>query len=54
MEFLTEFSRRHIGPRPADVAKMLAEIGAGSLDDLIAQTVPAGSGPMATSSLTLL
>ncbi len=40
MELLTEFSRRHIGPRPADVQKMLAEIGAASLDDLIAQTVP--------------
>lgn len=40
MELLTDFSRRHIGPRPADVQKMLAEIGADSLDDLIAQTVP--------------
>lgn len=42
MELLTDFSRRHIGPRPSDVSKMLAEIGAVSLDDLIAQTVPAG------------
>ncbi len=42
MELLTEFSRRHIGPRPADVQKMLAEIGADSLDELIAQTVPGG------------
>ncbi|MGH8925362.1 MAG: aminomethyl-transferring glycine dehydrogenase [Acidimicrobiia bacterium] len=40
MEVLTEFSRRHLGPRPADLAKMLAEIGAGSIDELIAQTVP--------------
>lgn len=40
MELLSDFSRRHIGPRPADVAKMLAEIGAGSMDELIAQTVP--------------
>ncbi|MGQ0848520.1 MAG: glycine dehydrogenase, partial [Actinomycetota bacterium] len=40
MEVLTDFSRRHIGPRPAEVAKMLAEIGAGSIDQLIEQTVP--------------
>ena len=35
------FADRHIGPRPADVDKMLATVGAGSLDDLIAETVPA-------------
>jgi glycine dehydrogenase len=40
MELLSDFSRRHIGPRPTDVAKMLAEIGARSLDELIDQTVP--------------
>jgi glycine dehydrogenase len=42
MEALSGFPDRHIGPRPADIAKMLAEIGADSLDDLIAQTVPKG------------
>jgi glycine cleavage system P protein (glycine dehydrogenase) len=42
MEALYNFPDRHIGPRAADIAKMLAEIGADSLDDLIAQTVPAG------------
>jgi glycine dehydrogenase len=42
MEALSGFPDRHIGPRPADIAKMLAEIGADSLDDLIAQTVPRG------------
>jgi glycine dehydrogenase len=34
------FADRHIGPRPADIEKMLATIGASSLDDLIAQTIP--------------
>ena len=42
MEALSGFPDRHIGPRPADIAKMLAEIGAESLDDLIAETVPKG------------
>jgi glycine dehydrogenase len=35
------FSRRHIGPAEADIAKMLAEVGASSLDNLIESTVPA-------------
>jgi glycine dehydrogenase len=35
------FSERHIGPGPADIDKMLATVGAGSLDELIAETVPA-------------
>jgi glycine dehydrogenase len=34
------FADRHIGPRPADIEKMLATIGASSLDELIAQTIP--------------
>jgi glycine dehydrogenase len=34
------FADRHIGPRPADVEKMLATIGAASLDELISETVP--------------
>ena len=42
MEALSSFPERHIGPRLADIAKMLAEIGAESLDDLISQTVPSG------------
>ncbi len=39
---LDAFLERHIGPRPADVSAMLAEIGVNSLDELIDQTVPAG------------
>ena len=35
------FSGRHIGPDAAETAAMLATLGAGSLDALIAQTVPA-------------
>jgi glycine dehydrogenase len=35
-----EFAVRHIGPSPADVTKMLDTIGAASIDELIAQTVP--------------
>ncbi len=35
------FARRHIGPSAPDVAAMLATIGADSVDELIAQAVPA-------------
>ncbi len=35
------FPRRHIGPSEADVAEMLALLGAASLDELSARTVPA-------------
>jgi glycine dehydrogenase len=34
------FADRHIGPGPDDVDKMLATIGAASLDDLVAETIP--------------
>ena len=36
-----DFIARHIGPDDKDIAAMLAAIGAASLDELIAQTVPA-------------
>ncbi len=36
-----EFARRHIGPSEADIALMLREVGAASLEELTAQTVPA-------------
>ena len=42
MEALSSFPDRHIGPRPADISKMLAEVGVESLEDLIAETVPGG------------
>jgi glycine dehydrogenase len=35
------FADRHIGPGPDDIEKMLATIGASSLDDLVAETIPA-------------
>ncbi|QZA78909.1 aminomethyl-transferring glycine dehydrogenase [Deefgea tanakiae] len=35
-----EFIARHIGPNAADQAAMLTEIGATSLEDLVAQTIP--------------
>ena len=35
-----DFARRHIGPSEADVNAMLTAVGAKSLDDLIATTVP--------------
>jgi glycine dehydrogenase len=38
---LDHFIPRHIGPRPEDMAEMLAAIGVDSLDALIDQTVPA-------------
>jgi glycine dehydrogenase len=34
------FADRHIGPRPDDIEKMLATVGAASLDDLVAETIP--------------
>ena len=34
------FADRHIGPKPADLEKMLATVGVASLDDLIVETVP--------------
>ncbi len=36
-----EFLERHVGPRPADLAEMLRVVHTGSLDDLIAETIPA-------------
>ncbi|MBV1800032.1 aminomethyl-transferring glycine dehydrogenase [Siccirubricoccus sp. G192] len=36
-----EFTRRHIGPSESEIAEMLQVVGAGSLDDLAARTVPA-------------
>ena len=35
------FIHRHIGPSPDDIAKMLATLGLGSLDELTDSTVPA-------------
>ncbi|RZM10388.1 MAG: hypothetical protein EOO88_48225, partial [Pedobacter sp.] len=37
-----EFSSRHIGPNEHDTTKMLETIGVGSLEELIANTVPPG------------
>ncbi|MDO5612492.1 MAG: aminomethyl-transferring glycine dehydrogenase [Paracoccus sp. (in: a-proteobacteria)] len=34
-------NRRHIGPSPAEMEEMLRVVGAGTLDELIGQTVPA-------------
>ena len=34
------FARRHIGPSPDEVSVMLETVGVGSLDELIAQTLP--------------
>jgi len=35
------FARRHIGPSEAEIAAMLEVVGAASLDELVAKTVPA-------------
>ena len=40
MDSSHDFARRHIGPSAADVNAMLSAVGAESLDDLIATTVP--------------
>ena len=34
------FLWRHLGPRPAEIARMLAAVGAASLEDLVDQTLP--------------
>ncbi len=34
-------NRRHIGPSPSEIGEMLKVVGAASLDDLIAETIPA-------------
>ena len=36
------FVGRHLGPRDADIAKMLANVGSASLEDLMAETIPQG------------
>ena len=36
------FANRHIGPSPEDVSEMLKMVGAASLDELLAQTLPQG------------
>ena len=44
-----DFVRRHIGPTDADIAAMLAAVGADSLDDLMAEALPAAirmQGPL--------
>jgi len=38
----TNFSERHIGPRPQDVAHMLSAISASSVDQLVREILPAG------------
>ena len=40
-ENLDSFVDRHVGPRPEDIDKMLAEVGADSLSDLVHDAVPA-------------
>ncbi|MFO0554731.1 MAG: hypothetical protein U0271_40510, partial [Polyangiaceae bacterium] len=35
------FARRHLGPSPADAHAMLRTIGAESMEQLVAETVPA-------------
>jgi glycine dehydrogenase len=41
LEASDSFVGRHIGPSPAEIGAMLAVVGAVSLDDIAAQTVPA-------------
>ena len=36
----TQFADRHIGPRPAELARMLDVIGVGSLEELVERAVP--------------
>jgi glycine dehydrogenase len=45
------FGSRHIGPSEADIAAMLKVVGAGSLEALAAQTVPAAIAGMSLAAL---
>ena len=38
---MADFAGRHIGPQPKDLAHMLDAVGVASIDELVAQTVPA-------------
>ena len=40
IEIKDEYQKRHIGPREADLNKMLQTIGVESMEDLIAKTIP--------------
>ncbi len=40
LEARRPFYERHIGPSAADISDMLATLGLGSLDELVAQTIP--------------
>jgi glycine dehydrogenase len=40
-DYQEKFQYRHIAPNAADTAQMLKTVGVGSLDELIAQTIPA-------------
>ena len=40
IEIKDEYQKRHLGPRDADVKKMLETIGVSSMEELIAKTVP--------------
>lgn len=42
LKMTDDFERRHNGPRPADIAKMLELLEVNHLDELINQAVPAG------------
>lgn len=51
----TDFISRHIGPDAAQTSAMLAELGVSSIEELIAQTVPAAirlQTPLATGEAT--
>ena len=38
---MNQFAERHIGPRPSEMEEMLQKIGVDTLDELVAQTIPA-------------
>ncbi len=50
-EAATTFARRHIGPSPRDVTTMLETVGAKSLDELMAQTLPSSIRQLAPLDL---
>ena len=53
LEHGTSFADRHIGPRPAELARMLDVVGVGSLDELADRAVPSSIRDLGLAAIDL-
>jgi glycine dehydrogenase len=53
LEHGTSFADRHVGPRPAELARMLDVVGVGSLDELADRAIPSSIRDQAMHSAAL-